>query len=142
MYLVDVNILIYAFRSEMPNSDRYAEWLEKMLESGTQFGVYDLVLSAFLRIVTHPSIYNPPSSLERAIAFLDQITGNPNCVRINPGERHWSIFLNLCKSVNARGNLIPDAYLAALAIESECECITNDRSFANFPGLRWRHPFD
>jgi hypothetical protein len=61
-------------------------------------------------------------------------------VTLAPGERHWDIFQRLCREVNAKGNLIPDAYLAALAIESGSEWITTDRDYARFPGLRWRHP--
>jgi hypothetical protein len=57
-----------------------------------------------------------------------------------PGERHWGIFRRLCNEVGARGNLVPDAYLAALAIESGSEWVTTDRDYARFPGLRWRHP--
>lgn len=61
---------------------------------------------------------------------------------MSPGERHWEIFTRLCRSARARGNLVPDAYLAALAIESGTEWITTDRDYARFPGLRWRHPLD
>jgi predicted nucleic acid-binding protein len=61
---------------------------------------------------------------------------------ISPGSRHWGIFVDLCRKVGAKGNLIPDAYLAALAIESGSEWITTDRDYARFPGLRWRHPLD
>ena len=132
MYLVDVNILVYAYVAEIPENNRYAEWLEELLGANDKFGMSELVLSSFLRIVTNPRIYNPPSTLGEAMAFIEPITANPNCVRISPGERHWDIFVNLCKAVNARGNQIPDAYLAAIAIESDCEWITNDRSFARF----------
>ncbi|MEN8376929.1 MAG: PIN domain-containing protein, partial [Gemmatimonadota bacterium] len=59
-----------------------------------------------------------------------------------PGPRHWSIFRDLCEAVDARGNLVPDAYLAALAIENGAEWITTDRDFTRFPGLRMRHPLD
>ena len=142
MYLVDVNILVYAYVAEIPENNRYAEWLEELLGANDKFGMSELVLSSFLRIVTNPRIYNPPSTLGEAMAFIEPITANPNCVRISPGERHWDIFVNLCKAVNARGNQIPDAYLAAIAIESDCEWITNDRSFARFPGLRFRRPLD
>jgi predicted nucleic acid-binding protein len=62
----------------------------------------------------------------------------PHCQIIEPGPRHWSIFTGLCRSANAYGNLVPDAWLAALAIESGCEWITNDRDYARFKGLRWR----
>ncbi|MFI5265845.1 MAG: PIN domain-containing protein, partial [Chloroflexota bacterium] len=57
-----------------------------------------------------------------------------------PGPRHWDIFTSLCTRAGATGNLVPDAYLAALAIESGSEWITTDRGFARYPGLRWRHP--
>jgi hypothetical protein len=59
---------------------------------------------------------------------------------VAPGNRHWEIFTRLCRETDAKGNLIADAYLAALAIESGSEWITTDRDYARFPGLRWRHP--
>ena len=58
-----------------------------------------------------------------------------------PGPRHWEIFIRLCRAARVNGNLVPDAYLAALAIESGSEWITTDRDYSRFPGLRWRHPF-
>jgi hypothetical protein len=61
---------------------------------------------------------------------------------VEPGTRHWEIFERLCIECSAQGNLIPDAYLAALAIESSCEWITTDRDFGRFEGLRWRHPLE
>jgi toxin-antitoxin system PIN domain toxin len=100
------------------------------------------VLSGFLRVVTHPRIFNPPSTLEQAIAFISEIRDQPNCVYIQPGPRHWAIFVQLCKAANVKGNLVPDAYLAAMAIESGCEWITTDRDYSRFPQLRWRHPLD
>ena len=56
--------------------------------------------------------------------------------------RHSEIFQRLCKETETVGNLIPDAYFAALAIESGCEWITTDRDYARFKGLRWRHPLE
>jgi uncharacterized protein len=140
--LVDVNVLVYAFRRDAPDHQRYANWLQELIDSDTAFGMVDLVLSGFVRIVTHPSIFTPPSTIERALRFVDHIRSRPQCVSVAPGTRHWSIFTALCRETAATGNLVPDAYLAALAIESGCPWITADRSFARFPGLRWRHPFD
>jgi predicted nucleic acid-binding protein len=74
--------------------------------------------------------------------FVDEIRSRPNYVEIKPGVRHWGIFTRLCRTANARGNLISDAYLAALAIESGSEWITVDRDYSRFPGLRWRHPLE
>jgi uncharacterized protein len=140
--LVDVNVLVYAFRRDAPHHRRYADWLQELIDSGTTFGMADLVLSGFVRIVTHPAIFDPPSTVERAIGFADRIRRHTRCVHIAPGPRHWDIFTTLCCQTGATGNLVPDAYLAALAIESGMEWITADRGFARFRGLQWRHPFD
>ena len=102
----------------------------------------DLVLSGFLRVVTHPRIFNPPSEFAAALAFVDEVRRQPNCVHISPGPRHWEIFARLCQNAGAKGNLVPDAYLAALAIESGSRGITTDRDFSRFPGLNWRQPLD
>ena len=70
------------------------------------------------------------------------LRSKPNAVPVAPGERHWTIFERLCGTAGARGDLVPDAYFAALAIESGSEWITTDRDYSRFPGLRWRHPLD
>jgi hypothetical protein len=98
-------------------------------------------LAAFVRVVTHPQIFTPPTSLPVALSQIAELRSQPNCVIVSPGDRHWDIFTDLCSKSDARGGLVSDAYLAALAIESGCEWITTDRDFARFPGLRWRHPF-
>ena len=102
--------------------------------------VSELVLSGFIRIVTHPKIFRPQSPLEDALAFVQEIRDHPRVTILSPGNRHWAIFLRLCREGDARGNLIPDAYHAALAIEYGCTWITTDRGFARFPGLTMRHP--
>ena len=123
-----------------PESDRYADWLEGTINSEAPYGLSDLVLSGFMRIVTHPRILSPPATIDEALAFTETIRSQPQCVTISPGPRHWRIFTRLCKEAGTRGNLVPDAYLAAMAMESGSEWITMDRDFARFPGLRWRHP--
>jgi uncharacterized protein len=100
------------------------------------------VLSGFARIVTHPRVFVPPSPIDDAFGFTDALREQPNAVVVSPGDRHWEIFRSLCKQVGARGNLVADAYLAALAIETGSEWITTDRDYARFAGLRWRHPLD
>jgi len=138
--LADVNVLVYAHREDTPDHSRFRDWLETAINGDAAFGVSDLVLSGFLRVVTHPRVFASPTPLDLALAFVEQIRTRPNAVPVRPGERHWTIFARLCRQAGARGNLIPDAYLAALAIESGCEWVTTDRDFARFPGLRWRHP--
>ena len=140
MILVDVNVLVYGYRSDAPGHSQYLSWWRERAGSEQAFGLADLVLSGFLRIVTHPRIFDPPSPLEDALRFVKRLRDLPNYVEIRPGVRHWDIFVALCSKANARGNLVPDAFLAALAIESGSEWITTDRDYARFPGLRWRHP--
>lgn len=142
MVLIDVNVLIYAHRAEAPDHANYRRWLESCVRSDQPFGTSDFVLSSFLRIVTHPNILDPPTPLDKALHAVSVLRTRPNCVRVTPGPRHWEIFEKLCLAVGAKGNLIPDAYLAALAIESGSEWITTDRDYSRFPGLRWRHPLD
>jgi toxin-antitoxin system PIN domain toxin len=118
----------------------YREWLESAIDTDEAFGVSELVLSGFVRIVTHPRVFSSPEPVESALAFANAVRAAPNAVPVAPGHRHWSIFDRLCRESDARGNLVPDAYLAALAIESGSEWITTDRDYARFLGLRWRHP--
>lgn len=142
MTLCDVNILVYAFRADAPNHPSHRRWLLERLGADEAFGVAELVLSGFVRIVTHPRVFVRPSSLEDAFRFAEALRGRPNAVPVAPGPRHWEIFRRLCEQGSAKGNLVPDAYFAAIAIESGCEWVTTDRDYSRFPGLRWRHPLD
>jgi toxin-antitoxin system PIN domain toxin len=141
MRLLDVNVLLYAYFDEAAQHERYRAWLEDLLDAEEPFALADVVLSGFIRLATHPRVFDPPVSVEDAFAFVDVLLGASNAVRISPGERHWSLFERLCREGGARGNLVADAYLAALAIESGSELITADRDFARFAGLRWAPPF-
>lgn len=141
MILTDVHILIYAFRKHTPEHDRYRNWLLAILNGESAYAVSPQVLSSFLRVVTHPGIFLQPSSLDEALAYCRALMEPAPCQILQPGARHWSIFADLCVRAQASGNLVQDAWFAALAIEHGCEWITNDRDYARFPGLRWRPPF-
>jgi hypothetical protein len=140
--LWDVNILVYAFRADAPHHAEYRGWVERSLATDEPFGYSDLVLSGFIRVVTHPRVFREPDGLDDAIAYADSIRRQPGAVEVRPGARHWEIFRRLCERVDARGNLIPDAFHAALAIESGSTWVTSDRDYSRFPGLRVIHPLD
>ena len=142
MLLTDVNVIVYAIRHDLDCHRPYRAWFDALVQSDESFGMSELVLSSVLRILTNPRIYKKPTPILTALQIIQRIREQPNCVMIQPGPRHWDIFVDLCRKVKAQGNLIPDAYLAALAIESGCEWITTDRDYALFPGLRWRHPLE
>lgn len=140
MQLPDVNVLVYAHREDAPHHAACRRWLEALANGDEAFALSDLVLSGFLRVVTHPKVFVKPSPLPDAIEFCEQLRRRPQCVRVMPGPRHWDIFHALCEGAATKGNLVADAYLAALAIESGCEWVTTDRDFSRFEGLRWRDP--
>jgi uncharacterized protein len=138
MILPDVNVLIYAFRADVPQHKLCREWLADVVMSDATFGVSPLALAGVIRITTNPRAYREPSSLENVVNFCDNLLGQPNCHVVEPGDRHWDIFKRLCLQTDTRGRRTTDAWFAALAIEWGCEWITFDRDFARFPSLQWR----
>jgi toxin-antitoxin system PIN domain toxin len=139
--LPDVNVLIYAFRSDSVEHSKYKQWLGEVVNGDAAFGIAPQVLSSVVRICIHPRIFKQPSDLQETLAFCTVILECPNAMLILPQERHWSIFHALCVASKNTGNLVADAWLAALAIESGCEWITTDGDFGRFNGLTWRNPF-
>jgi toxin-antitoxin system PIN domain toxin len=140
MILMDVTILVYAHREDTTDHPAYRDWVEDTLNNGGAYGVSELVLSGFMRVVTHPNVFERPTPLDVALDVVNQIRGQPQAVPIRPGPWHWAIFEELLRSSDATGNRVPDAYHAALAIESGCDWITTDKGFLRFAGLRARHP--
>lgn len=140
MILPDVNVLIYAFRTDSEDHQRYKEWLQSVVNGPAAYGIAPQVLASVVTITTHTRIYRRPSSRADVFAFSRLLMQQPNATVTTPRERHWAIFEDLCVKTKATGNLAQDAWFAALAIESGCEWITTDRDYARFPGLTWREP--
>ncbi len=140
MILPDVNVLLYAFRRDSARHDEYHAWLEEVVNGDAAYGMSPQVLSGLVRICTHRRIYVHPSPTAEALTFCEALLQPQHCRMVQPGPRHWGIFTDLCQRSRATGNLVQDAWFAALAIESGCEWMTTDRDYARFPGLRWREP--
>jgi len=138
--LPDVNVLLYAHREDTAEHAVCHQWLLTTMKGDAPFGLSEAVLSSVVRIATHPKIFKQPSRLDVVLAFTAGLLAQPNAMTVRPGPRHWDIFTRLCRESGARGNIVADAYLAALAIESGCEWITTDGDFARFAGLKWRRP--
>jgi toxin-antitoxin system PIN domain toxin len=140
MQMPDVNILVYAHRADSPDHARYANWLKALATGPQPFALSEPVLQGFLRVVTNPRIFDPPSTVAEAVRFLDALMERPGCCLVRPGPDHWQIFLGLCLTYRLKGKILADAAHAALAIETGCEWVTADTDFARFsPGLRWVH---
>jgi uncharacterized protein len=140
MNLPDVNVLIYAFRADVPQHAVCRAWLASVITSDARFGMSPLALSAVVRITTNPRAFREPSTIEEAFAFCGNLLRQPHCEIVEPGERHWEVFQRLCIDTDTRGPRVADAWFAALAIEWGCDWITLDRDYARFPGLKWRVP--
>lgn len=141
MMLVDTNILVYANRQDVERHEEYRAWLRSMVNGPAPYAVSDHAVAGMVRVVTNPRVYRQPATIEEALAFAAAVRNQPHAQVVAPGPRFWELFAMLCRESKAAGNLVPNAYLAALAVEHGCEIITADGDFRKFPGVRWRHPF-
>lgn len=110
MILPDVNVLVRAFRSDSEHHDLSHRWLDAVVNRPDAYGVSPQVL---VRLTTHPRIFARPSRLEEVLGFCGILMAQSNCQVIEPGPRHWSIFLDVCREAGATGNLFQDAWFAA-----------------------------
>jgi uncharacterized protein len=138
LILTDVNVLLYAFRSDSELHELYRPWLLSVVNGDEPFALSTQVVSSMIRIATNPRAFVRPDSLGATMKFATALIEQPHCRLVHPGPRHWTIFRELCQESDAKGNLVQDAWFAALAMEHGCEWITEDQDYARFPGLRWR----
>lgn len=142
MRVVDVNVLIYAHRVEAPAHAASLAWLTRARRDDRHLALADIVMAGFLRVVTNRRAFREPTPLDTALRFIDSLLAGPSARRLSPGERHWDLFGDLCRRTSAAGNLVTDAYIAALAIEHGATLVTADRDFLRFPGLRLENPLE
>jgi len=140
MILPDVNVLIYAFRGDLPQHAVCRPWLVAVISGDARFGLSPLVLGAVARITTDPRALRMPSAIQEAFGFCEDPLAQPHFQVVEPGDRRWDIFRRLCIETETRGSRVTDAWFAALAIEWGCEWITLDWDYARFPGLKWQLP--
>lgn len=140
MIIPDVNVLVYAARSSAPDHLQYRAWLERAMSGIEPVGLSELVLSGVVRVLTNARIFADPLLLPDALAYVNALRAHPNVVNLRPSDRHWTLFARLAAESGCRGNLVADAYHAALAMEHGATWISTDRDFVRFRGLRWKHP--
>lgn len=142
MRCIDVNVLVYAHRADVPQHGDYRRLLDGLANADEPLGIPDSVLSGFLRVMTNRRIFTEPSPEAAVWAAIDALLGAPAVMKLRTGERHWGIFRQLATAIDATGNDVADAYLAAYAVENNADWLSADRGFARFPLLRYRHPLD
>lgn len=140
MILVDANLLIYASVTSFPQHEAARVWLDSRLNAAERVGLPWPSILAFLRIVTNSRVFERPASVEDA---WRQVVGWLACDSVwvpGPGDRHAGLFEAFLRLPFVRGNLIPDAHLAALAVEHGLVLCSSDSDFSHFPGLAWQNP--
>lgn len=140
MTLVDANLLVYAAVSSSDRHEEAREWLESLLGARERVGLPWASLLAFVRIVTSPRIFERPLGLAAASSVVEAWLARPNVWVPEPGERHWAIVRELLDDGGYRPDLVPDAHLAAIAVEHGLVVASTDGDFARFPGVRWENP--
>ena len=140
MYLLDANVLIYAFRRDSPHHSPCYQWLTNTLAGEDPVATTSGVELALLQIATLPALGTAASTPAEVFRFLGALKDQPTVLRIEPGEQHLDILSGLCAKMKLRGNDINDAFLAALSMEYGATLVTADRGFSRFSGLRIMNP--
>ena len=142
MIALDTNILVYARRRESAHHDRARKLLTALAEGDEPWALPWPCVYEFLRVVTHPRVFDPPTDLDSALQDLDSLLDSPSVVLLGEGPAHAAHLLRMANAGRAVGNLAHDAHIAALLVEHGVrELWTTDRDFARFPGLQLRNPF-
>lgn len=140
MILADANLLIYASAESSPHYKASRDWLEAQLNSSVRLGLSWPSLLAYLRVMTNPRIFSSAVTVRDAWKQVDSWLDCPNVWIPLPTERHRSILADLLHGLGRGANHVPDADLAALAIEHGLTLCTADAGFARFAGLKWMNP--
>jgi uncharacterized protein len=138
---VDSNVLIAAHRREHPNHQAARRRLEMLAEGDSPWGLIVFCIIEFLRVVTHPRVFAPPSTLEMASSFIDRLTESPSVRWLTPGEHFWDTLRDVAAEAGASGNLLFDAQIAAVCRDAGAlHLVTSDRDFARFRFLTTEAP--
>jgi toxin-antitoxin system PIN domain toxin len=136
LILIDANLLLYAYDSSTPHHDRAREWFEEILSGEEDVRLALTSVFAFLRIGTNPAVFSRPFTAAEAISIVLSWLDQPGVALAHPTDAHWSVLDDMCRAGQARGPILMDAHLAALAVEHGASLCTTDRDFARFPRLK------
>lgn len=140
MILVDANLLLYAYQPRAEQHKQSRKWLESVLSGPELVRFAWLTLWAFIRVGTNPRVFERPLSTAEAGKVVSSWLELPNAGIVEPGERHWPILCNLLREGQAKGPLVMDAVVAAIALEHGATLCTTDRDFLRFSGLKHTNP--
>lgn len=142
MLLLDVNLLLAAHREDHPDHAPVRRWFDELLSKEESFAVPAMIWASFLRLATNRRIFSVPTPLNDAFEFVEAVVGQPNHLAIRPGGRHLELVKRVCMECDALGELVPDAVIAALALEHGAAVATLDWDFARFASVKHLNPLD
>jgi toxin-antitoxin system PIN domain toxin len=138
--LVDANLLLYAANHAAPEHEVARTWLDDRLSGTARVGLPWPSLLAFVRLASNPLVVRQPVSVERAwTQVMEWLSADVVWLPL-PTNRHADLLGELCRLPGMTSRLVPDAHLAALAIEHGLVLCSTDGDFAKFPGLHWQNP--
>ncbi len=138
--LLDANLLLYTVHERAEQHEQAKKWMTEKLNGAARVGFPWQSINAFLRISTHPRAFQRPLDPATAWARVIDWLAAPVAWLPQPGPEYQRIMGDLVQTHRVRGNLIPDAALAALAIEHGVTLVSSDTDFARFHRLRWENP--
>jgi len=138
--IVDANILLYVSDEQAPEHSRAHAWLTTALNGSTRVGLPWPSLLAFLRISTQPRVVRSPLSGPVAWAQIEKWLERDIVWIPAPTSRHAQIMTGFLQRYRITANLVPDAHLAALAVEHGVPIASADTDFARFEEVRWINP--
>jgi toxin-antitoxin system PIN domain toxin len=134
---VDTNILVFAHREELAKHERARGRLEELATGDEPWYLPIFCLAEFVRVVTHPRLFDPPSTREEALGALNALLPSPSLSVLYPGQRWWPIFQEAATEARVAGNLVFDAAIVALCLENGVRTIlSEDLDFRRFKGIR------
>ena len=140
MKVVDAHVLLYAVNRDATAHEPSRAWLDGALSAAEPVGFAWIVLTAFLRLSTHPGIHPAPLTPEAAIDVAQAWLAQPPAVIVTPSPGHLGSLRSMLHATGSGGNLVNDAHLAALALDYGATVVTYDNDFGRFPGVGWERP--
>jgi uncharacterized protein len=140
MMVADVNIMVAAFRLDHPHHAVVRSWFDRQLVSAESLVVPDLVWTGFVRIVTSKRIFTIPATIDDALEFVNAVRYQPNYMAVPHLPEVLDVFSDVCRTQQVAGNLVTDAYIAAVALSLGAPVVTLDRDFRRFESLKIIEP--
>lgn len=140
MIFPDVNLLIYAHNRRAPQHQKALDWWNRCLAGHDGVALAWVVILGFVRITTHPKIFERPMSVDQALGRVEEWLTLPQVQLVHPAQTHFQTWSSMLKQLGSAGNLTTDSHLAALAMERGLVLHTTDADFSRFPRLKWRNP--